>query len=146
MGEWTVLKAAYALRPGDRFIFSDNLGGEGEVLTVESIANSFGTIEVATEELDFTLDVGDKTMVTMSLEGGDDDYLPDGHPVEQLRVFDEGDGWVIDGANAAGDKWTTDLFKYDTKDEALSHAEEFKQFLREQGYTLADSLPVKEEW
>lgn len=57
MSEWTVRKFADSLRPGDRFIFGDEIGGEGEVVTVESIANYFGTTEVQTEEMDFTIDV-----------------------------------------------------------------------------------------
>jgi hypothetical protein len=65
---WQFRKTADALRPGDRFIFSDDLGGEGEVLTVESTANSFGTIEVATEEVDFTIDLNHNTWVNIDLE------------------------------------------------------------------------------
>jgi hypothetical protein len=69
MSEWLVRKVADALVPGDRFIFSDDLGGEGEVVTVESrSANMFGTIEVDTEELDFSLNLGDRQMVTMATE------------------------------------------------------------------------------
>jgi hypothetical protein len=65
--EWTVRKIASLLRPGERFVFADDLGGEGQTLTVESTANSFGTIEVATEELDFTVDLGSRQMVTMAV-------------------------------------------------------------------------------
>jgi len=72
MSEWTVRKRAELLRPGDRFIFSDDLGGEGEVVTVESrSANMFGTIEVQTEELDFTLDLGNTQFVTVATEEED---------------------------------------------------------------------------
>lgn len=67
MSDWTVRKVADELRPGDRFIFSDDLGGEGEIVTVEErSANMFGTIEVATEELDFTIDLLDRQMVTLA--------------------------------------------------------------------------------
>lgn len=57
VSDWTVLKTADSLRPGDRFIFGPEIGGEGEVVTVESAANLFGTVEVQTEELDFTIDL-----------------------------------------------------------------------------------------
>lgn len=75
-----------------------------------------------------------------------DDYLADGEQVAQIRLFDEGDGWVLDGANAAGTKWSTDLFKYDTRDEALKHVEEFKDWLKQEKYNLAENLPLIEEW
>lgn len=72
MSDWLVRKVADQLRPGDRFIFSDDLGGQGEVVTVESrSANMFGTIEVQTEEFDFTMDLGDRQMVTMAPEEGE---------------------------------------------------------------------------
>lgn len=57
MSEWSVVKAADSLVPGDRVIFGEEIGGENEVVTVESIANHFGITEVQTEELDFTIDV-----------------------------------------------------------------------------------------
>jgi len=68
MSEWLVRKVASELRPGERFIFADDLGGEGEVVTVESLATFFGTTEVAVEEFDFTLDLGDRQMVTMATD------------------------------------------------------------------------------
>lgn len=69
MSEWLVRKTAHALRPGDRFIFADDLGGEGEALTVVAVgADMFGTTEVDVEELDFTLDLGTNQMVTMAIE------------------------------------------------------------------------------
>lgn len=69
MSGWLVRKVADDLMPGDRFIFAEDLGGEGEVVTVESrSANMFGTIEVDTEELDFSIDLGDRQMVTMATE------------------------------------------------------------------------------
>lgn len=69
MTDWNVRKVADQLRPGDRFIFADELGGEGEVVTVEArSANMFGTIEVQTEEIDSTLLLGDRQMVTMAPE------------------------------------------------------------------------------
>lgn len=74
-----------------------------------------------------------------------DDYI-DGEQVEQIRLFDEGDGWVLDGANADGTKYSRDLFKYDTRDEALLHVDEFRDWLKQEGYNLAETLPVIEEW
>jgi hypothetical protein len=56
--EFIVSKPASQLRPGDRFIFTEEMGGEGEVLTVKGVgADTFGTMEIETEELDFNLDV-----------------------------------------------------------------------------------------
>lgn len=72
---------------------------------------------------------------------GDDDYTD---TVTHLRIFDEGDGWVIDGADDAG-KYTQELFKYDTREEALKHVEEFKEYLQTEGYTLPDEIALKEE-
>lgn len=57
MSDWNVVKAADTLRQGDRIIFGEEIGGENEVVTVEGIANYYGTTEVAVEELDFTIDV-----------------------------------------------------------------------------------------
>jgi hypothetical protein len=57
VSDWNVVKAADSLRQGDRVIFGEEIGGEGEVVTVESISNHFGTTEIQTEELDFTIDV-----------------------------------------------------------------------------------------
>lgn len=73
----------------------------------------------------------------------DPEYI-DGTPVTHLRLFDEGDGWVIDGADDAG-KYTLDLFKYDTREEALKHTGEFVEFLKSQNYTLPEGeIPLKE--
>lgn len=67
MSEWTVRKTAHELRPGERFVFAKDLGGEGDVVTVESVsADMFGTTEVETEELDFTLNLGTKQWVTIA--------------------------------------------------------------------------------
>lgn len=62
---WTVRKAARLLVPGERFIFAADIGGEGEVLTVVAATDRFGTTEIQTEELDFTIDVVSKEWVTM---------------------------------------------------------------------------------
>jgi hypothetical protein len=50
--EMTVMLAAPQLRPGTRFVFAEHLGGEGEILTVETIWDTFGLINVSVEELD----------------------------------------------------------------------------------------------
>jgi hypothetical protein len=56
--EFIVSKPASQLRPGDRFIFDEEMGGEGEVLTVKAVSpDMFGIMELETEELDFNLDV-----------------------------------------------------------------------------------------
>lgn len=69
MGDWIVRKAAGLLKPGERFVFSEDLGGEGQVLTVTAVsADMFGDTEIATEELDFDLDVRTKQWVTMARE------------------------------------------------------------------------------
>jgi hypothetical protein len=72
----------------------------------------------------------------------DDDYTDN---VTHLRLFDEGDGWVIDGADESG-KYSQDLFKYDTREEALEHVEEFAEFLKSENYTLPEGeITLKEE-
>jgi len=71
---WTVRKVAGELRPDERFIFADDLGGEGEALTVVAVgADMFGTTEVEVEELDFTLDIGTNQMVTMATDKEEDE-------------------------------------------------------------------------
>lgn len=65
--DWTVARRADMLRPGDRFIFGADLGGEGEVLTVAGPAvNHLGTWTLATEELDFDLEMIGPPFVTMA--------------------------------------------------------------------------------
>lgn len=70
MSEWTVRKRAGALLTGDRFIFSEDLGGEGQALTVNHILTAFGTVEIHTDELDFSVDTTQHTMVMLA---GEDD-------------------------------------------------------------------------
>lgn len=55
--EFVVSKPASQMRQGDRFIFSDDLGGEGEVVTVVSLVDTLGTVAIETEELDFDIEV-----------------------------------------------------------------------------------------
>lgn len=45
------------LVPGDRIIFSAGMGGQGEVVTVQTVSQAFGTASVYTEELDFAIEV-----------------------------------------------------------------------------------------
>jgi hypothetical protein len=138
---WQVRKTADALTPGDRIIFSEEMGGEGEVLTVEGISNSFGTIEIATEELDFELMASHNQFISIDLTEYEDRYTD---TVTHLRVFDEGDGWVLDAADDAG-KYSTGLWKFDTKAEALEHAQKFTECLKQDGYTLPEGeLPLQE--
>lgn len=63
--EFKVVKRADQLRPGDRFIFTQELGGEDEVVTVDSLAVYFGTAEVGTEEVDFTISMLTSQMVSI---------------------------------------------------------------------------------
>jgi hypothetical protein len=65
---WAIRKRADQLRPGDRFIFDDSLGGEGAILTVESINPYYGTVEVWTEEEGYSIGMTDKTFVTIAPE------------------------------------------------------------------------------
>lgn len=70
---WLVRKAASLLKPGERFIFTEDMGGENEVVTVVSTGDAFGTLAIETEELDFDLDVTTNQMLTMALPEDDDD-------------------------------------------------------------------------
>lgn len=66
MSEWMVRKAAKLLKPGERFIFAEELGGEGEVLTVVS-ATDVGITIIETEEYDdCTIEVMSSHWVTMA--------------------------------------------------------------------------------
>lgn len=55
--------------------------------------------------------------------------------VTAIRVFDEGDGWAIDGAD--GEKFTPVVWKYDTQAEAEDHIPAFVKHLLEEGYTVS---------
>jgi hypothetical protein len=75
----------------------------------------------------------------------DDDHYITGQPVKHLRLFDEGDGWAIDGSDGAGN-FTREIWKWDTREETLSHKQEFIKFLREQNHTLPEGeIEVMEE-
>ena len=95
MSEWTVRIRADLLKPGDRFIFADEIGGEGETLTVEWAGNSFGTLSIGTEELDFELDVSASQMVTI-VETDEDNttmnpVVPDPADASSYNAMKEGD-------------------------------------------------------
>ena len=53
----TTLKMANELKRGDRFLFTEELGGEpdAEVVTVDSAVTYYGTTEVWCQEVDFTI-------------------------------------------------------------------------------------------
>lgn len=55
--DFIVSKPAKEMRSGDRFIFAEDIGGEGEVVTVVALVDTFGTIAIETEELDFDVEV-----------------------------------------------------------------------------------------
>jgi hypothetical protein len=57
MSNWKVRVRPILLVPGDRIIFSAGMGGEGEVVTVESVSQALGTASIHTEELDFPIEV-----------------------------------------------------------------------------------------
>jgi hypothetical protein len=63
---WTISRTADRLEPGQKFIFAEDLGGEGEELTIVSVSNSFGTVSIETEELDFDVEINYKTWVKLA--------------------------------------------------------------------------------
>lgn len=42
-----------------------------------------------------------------------------------IRVFDEDDGWAIDGFDPATESYTDAVWKYDSEEEAVQHVAEF---------------------
>jgi hypothetical protein len=67
MSDWKVRKAARLLQPGERFIFTEDFGGQGETLTVATAVDLYGVTVIETEEYDdCTLEIGSKQWVTMS--------------------------------------------------------------------------------
>lgn len=73
--EFVVSKPASQLRQGDRFIFAEDIGGENEVVTVVSTGDSFGTIAIETEELDFTIETLSHQWLTIAPEEEETDAL-----------------------------------------------------------------------
>jgi hypothetical protein len=66
---WKVRKDVDYLRAGDRFIFEDWFGGEGEILTATGPAqNLMGTRVVGTEELDFDLEFVTTSLVRIAVD------------------------------------------------------------------------------
>lgn len=65
---WTVRLAVTELRGGNRFYFDDEFGGEGDIVTVESQHDFFGTVEVWTVEYDFALEFQRGQMVTLAAD------------------------------------------------------------------------------
>ena len=62
---WNVQIRADKLTPGMQFVFEDQIGGEGEVLTVTGIGIYFGTVSISVEEEDFDIDVTTTTMLSV---------------------------------------------------------------------------------
>jgi hypothetical protein len=62
----------------------------------------------------------------------DEDYTMD---VEFIRIHDEGDGYAIDGSNAKG-KYTEEVWKYDTIEEAIENVPAFIRSLKRDGYDV----------
>ena len=57
----------------------------------------------------------------------DDEYTS---VVTRLRIFDEGDGWALDGADDVG-RYTEAIWKYDSHEEAVAAMPEFVDWLEE---------------
>lgn len=70
--EFEVSKPAKEMRPGDRFIFSEEMGGEGEVVTVERIIEYAGLVDIVTEELDFRIQAMAHQWLEIAPEEGED--------------------------------------------------------------------------
>lgn len=56
---------------------------------------------------------------------------------EIIRIHNEGDGWVIDGATNSG-RYTQDVFKFDTLEEAAENVPAFIKYLKSLGYTVGE--------
>lgn len=83
---WTVRKGVDHLKAGDRFIFADDLGGEGQTLTALGPANNeLGTRLVGTEELDFDLEFYGNAWVTLVSDASDTDPEQTDADFEHLR-------------------------------------------------------------
>ena len=63
----TVRKRADQIRPGDRFVFGPDLGGEGEILTATDVAVEYGIVSIWVEERDFAIETTDRRFVTMEV-------------------------------------------------------------------------------
>jgi hypothetical protein len=59
----------------------------------------------------------------------DDEYTT---VVTRLRIFDEGDGWALDGADDVG-RYTEAIWKFDTHEEAVAQQPAFIDWLIKTG-------------
>ena len=66
MSDWKVKVRADKLTIGQRFVFSEELGGEGDIVHPTSIYNALGTVIIETEELDFEIEVQASTMLQVA--------------------------------------------------------------------------------
>lgn len=68
--QWIVSKPARELRAGDRFVFTDAMGGEGEVVTVAFTCGVFdyGTTCITTLELDFEIEWPANSIVPLCIQ------------------------------------------------------------------------------
>lgn len=64
--------------------------------------------------------------------------------IDHLRIHDEGDGWVIDGADGDG-LYTAELLKYDTFEKAAENLPRLKQLLEDSGIRFRND-PAKYTW
>jgi len=69
--EWTVKKAVSSLVPGDRIIFSEAMGGEGETVTVECLTAIMSSVAIHTEELDFAIAAMPNQWIEIDLKEGE---------------------------------------------------------------------------
>lgn len=67
--QWTVRKQCRELQAGDRIIFTEEMGGEGETVTVEVVTAIMGGALIHTEELDFAIASEPMKHITMAPEG-----------------------------------------------------------------------------
>lgn len=58
--------------------------------------------------------------------------------VDTIRIFDEGDGWAIDGFNAVTEKYTEKVWKFDTSEEARKTVLGYVEELRTDGIAVSD--------
>lgn len=79
-------KKSRELESGERIIFTEAMGGEGEILTVEEVTDSYGTIEIHVEELDFAvMATAEYEWVTIAPDIQTPLWPSTGHPEEFYR-------------------------------------------------------------
>lgn len=69
----------------------------------------------------------------------EDDYTD---TVDRIRIFDEGDGWALDGYNTATYKYTQEVWKYPTRTEARDAVPAFVTELRTAGITVNEQYSL----